>query len=96
MKSLRADLASAARDARTDARDTGRTIRTESSGARSESRSNLQDAEALLQGFRAQIRSDLRDWIVQGDLGAPTIAVLKTGLEDVRTAVKASLRDLAS
>lgn len=96
MKSLRADLAAAARDARDDAHEAGRTIRTDTTGARGESRSNLQDAELLLQTFRQQIRSDLRDWIVQGELAAPTIAVLKTGLEDVRTAVKASLHGMVS
>jgi DNA-binding PadR family transcriptional regulator len=96
MKSLRADLAAAARDARTDAHGSGRTIRTDTAGSRGESRVHLQDAEVLLQTFRQQIRSDLRDWIVQGELAAPTIAVLKTGLEDVRAAVKASLRDTAS
>jgi DNA-binding PadR family transcriptional regulator len=96
MKSLRADLAAAARDARADAHETGRTIRTDTAGSRGESRVHLQDAEVLLQTFRQQIRSDLRDWIVQGELAAPTIAVLKTGLEDVRTAVMASLRGTAS
>jgi DNA-binding PadR family transcriptional regulator len=91
MKSLRADLAAAARDARADAEESVSTFRSDSYSSRSTSRSNLQDAEVLLQTFRQQIRSELRDWIVTGELAASTINVLKTGLEDVRTAVKASL-----
>ncbi|HEX4444944.1 MAG TPA: PadR family transcriptional regulator [Galbitalea sp.] len=91
MKSLRADLAAAARDARTEAHDTTRTVRTDYSTSRGESRSNLQDAEVALQTFRQQMRSELRDWMTKAELTAATITVLKTGLEDVVTAVKASL-----
>ena len=91
MKSLRADLAAAARDARTEAHDTTRTVRTDYSSSRGESRSNLQDAEVALQTFRQQVRSELRDWMTKGELTAGTITVLKTGLEDVVAAVKASL-----
>src|ERR1700743_2141532 len=90
MKSLRADLAAAARDARTEAHDTTRTVRTDYSTSRGESRSNLQDAEVALQTFRQQVRSELRDWMTKGELTAGTITVLKTGLEDVVAAVKAS------
>jgi DNA-binding PadR family transcriptional regulator len=96
MKSLRADLAAAARDARADADESASTFRFDSTSSRSTSRSNLQDAEVLLQTFRQQIRSDLRDWIVTGELAASTIDVLKTGLEDVRVAVKASLGNTGS
>ena len=91
MKSLRADLAAAARDARTEAHDTTRTVRTDYSSSRGESRSNLQDAEVALQTFRQQVRSELRDWMTKGELTTGTITVLKTGLEDVVAAVKASL-----
>jgi DNA-binding PadR family transcriptional regulator len=96
MKSLRADLAAAARDARADAHDTGRTIRTDYNTVHGASRANLQDAEFALQSFRQQIRSELRDWMTTSELTTSTIAVLKTGLEDVRTAVKASLRGTGS
>ena len=87
MKSLRADLAAAARDARTDAHESGRTIRVDDSSSRGESRSNLQDAEVLLQTFRQQIRSDLRDWIVtRRARPRPRSRCSKCGLEDVRDA----------
>jgi DNA-binding PadR family transcriptional regulator len=91
MKSLRADLAAAARDARTEARDTGRTVYTDYTSSRGESRSNLQEAEVALQTFRQQVRSELRDWMTRAELTSDTVTVLKTGLEDVVAAVKASL-----
>jgi DNA-binding PadR family transcriptional regulator len=97
MKSLRADLAAAARDARTEARtdaqETGRTARSDANSVRNESRANLQDAEFALQTFRHQVRSELREWMMKGELTAPTIAVLKAGLADVASAVKASLSE---
>lgn len=92
MKSLRADLAAAARDARADSREAGHTIRVETGGARSQSRSNLQDAEILISDFRHQLRSELREWMSHGDLAAETIAVLRTELEGVRRSVTESLR----
>jgi DNA-binding PadR family transcriptional regulator len=92
MKSLRADLAAAAQDARQDSRASGRTIRGDNSGPRVQSRSNLQDAEILIADFRHQVRSELREWMAQGDLAAETISVLKTELEGVRKAITASLR----
>jgi DNA-binding PadR family transcriptional regulator len=91
MKSLRADLAAAARDARTETFDAPRTARTDSSSSRSASRENLQEAEYLLQNFRSEVRSELRDWMNRGELSAPTVAALKSGLDDVRTAIKATL-----
>ncbi len=92
MKSLRADLAAAARDARQDARDSARTVRADTTGPRSESSGNLQEAEILLQTFRHQIRSELRERLGSGELAAETIAVLRSGLEDVRAAIAESLR----
>ena len=94
MKSLRADLAAAARDARREARDTQWTVHVETTNpSRSASRSNLQDAEFALQNFRQEIRSELRDWISHAELTEATISTLKSGLDQVRDAVKASLRD---
>jgi hypothetical protein len=92
MKSLRADLAAAAREARTDSRETGRTLRSDSDGPRIQNRSNLQDAEILISEFRHQLRSELREWMSHGDLTAETISVLRTELERVRKAVTSSLR----
>jgi DNA-binding PadR family transcriptional regulator len=91
MKSLRADLAAAARDARADAHESARTVRTDFGSARGESRSNLQEAEYALQTFRHELRSELRNWMTQGELTTATVTVLKTGLHDVAVAVKTSL-----
>ena len=92
MRSLRADLAAAARDARDDSRASGRTVRNDASAPRTQSRSNLQDAEILISEFRHQLRSELREWVSRGDLAAETITTLKNGLADVRDAVADSLR----
>jgi DNA-binding PadR family transcriptional regulator len=92
MKSLRADLAAAARDARDESRASGRTSRNEQPAPRTQSRGNLQDAEILLQTFRHQLRSELRDWMSTDELGDETIDILRSGLEGVRRAVVDSLR----
>jgi DNA-binding PadR family transcriptional regulator len=93
MKSLRADLAAAARDARADTQATQRTTRTDAHSTKTASRENLQEAEYLLQNFRSEIRTELREWMNRGDLSSSTIGVLKAGLEEVRTAIAASLRN---
>jgi DNA-binding PadR family transcriptional regulator len=92
MKSLRADLAAAAREARTEASESTYSVRSDSSSAKAAGRENLQEAEYLLQNFRSEIRSELRDWMARGELSASTIATLKSGLDEIRIAVKASLR----
>lgn len=91
MKTLRADLASAARDARQDAQSSGRSSSADQTSVRVESRGQLQEAEVLLATFRQQIRADLRRQVAKGDLAAETVAVLKLGLEGIRTAVLESL-----
>jgi hypothetical protein len=58
---------------------------------RVESRSQLQEAEVILQTFRHQIRADLRKQVMKGDLAAESISVLRLGLEGVRAAVQESL-----
>lgn len=87
MKSLRADLASAARGARdeTPSQDT-------SKGARVDSRLRLQDAELELAEFRQQIRADLRDTVARGDLSSGTVSLLATRLREVRAEIRESLR----
>jgi DNA-binding PadR family transcriptional regulator len=91
MKSLRADLAAAARDARADSANTPPAPRTDPSSTRSASRENLQEAEYLLQTFRAEIRSELRDWMNRSELSSATVDALKSGLDDVRSAIRATL-----
>lgn len=91
MKTLRADLAFAAREARQDARDAGRSSRSDQTSSRVENRNLLQEAEVLLTTFRHQLRSDLRAQVARAGLPAETIAVLRSGLDEVRAAVVASI-----
>lgn len=92
MRTLRADLAAAAREARTEARETARTIRVEATSGHVNSRMHLQQAEALLTTFRADLRSDLRTQVTRGDLASETVDALRDGLAAVRDAVRATLR----
>ena len=89
MKSLRADLASAAREARNDA---NRTVVNSVKVVGLDSRAYLQEAEILLSDFRHQLRTDLRERVQHDRLTAETVSLLKQQLKDVREAVRASLR----
>ena len=89
MKSLRADLASAAREARNDAT---RTVVNSVKVVGLDSRAYLQEAEILLSEFRHQVRTDLRERVQHDKLTADTVKLLKQQLKDVREAVRASLR----
>jgi DNA-binding PadR family transcriptional regulator len=93
MKSLRADLAAAALDARAEARQSGRSARSDPGSARMDSRVNLQQADILLTNFRHQVRSELRSRVVTGDLASETVELLRSGLEELRVAVAASIRN---
>ena len=87
MKTLRADLASAARDARQDARQSGRSTKAEPESVVIGSR--LREAEAVVNEFRHQLRADLRVMAAQGGLGEGTVTLLQARLEEVRKAVRA-------
>ena len=89
MKSLRADLASAAREARNDG---NRTVINAVKTAGVSSRVQLQEAEILLSEFRHQLRTDLRERVQSGQLSADTVSLLKKELKGVRETVLASLR----
>ena len=89
MKSLRADLASAAREARNDA---NRTVVNSVKVVGHDSRAYLQEAEILLSEFRHQMRTDLRERVQHDKLTADTLKLLRQQLKDVREAVNASLR----
>jgi len=89
MKTLRADLASAARDARTESRQSAHTVKV-SQGV--DSRMQLQEAEAVLQTFRHQLRSDLRGAVAGDRLTATTVDVLRARLDAVRAEVLATLK----
>ncbi|MEO7146856.1 MAG: PadR family transcriptional regulator [Terrimesophilobacter sp.] len=81
MKSLRADLAAAAREARTEARHAGTTIRNDVRETRS---GHLRDAELAVNEFRHQLRADLRSRSARGELSAENVATLKAQLDAVR------------
>jgi DNA-binding PadR family transcriptional regulator len=90
MRTLRADLAAAARDARTEARSTGGTEQIQD--PRTESRILLHEAESTLPKFRAELRADLRAEVAEGRLPAEAVALIRTRLQDVRREVGANRR----
>ena len=93
MRTLRADLAAAARDARADAREAGRTIRVDSAGPGAGSRAQLAQVEASLNEFRTTLRSELRVQVSRGtELSEETVTILRSGLENLRASVIASLK----
>ena len=98
MKTLRADLAAAARDARTDARDAGRTERAEtrhtewSDDPRVQARMALRDAEAAINDFRQQVRSDLRSRVAQASLDTEIVGLITQGLTTLRREITEALR----
>jgi len=98
MKTLRADLAAAARDARTDAHDASRGERTEthttgwSDDPRVEARMALRDAEAAINDFRQQLRSDLRAQVAEGRLDREVVELITTGLTALRREITEALR----
>ncbi|MBN9239471.1 MAG: PadR family transcriptional regulator [Micrococcales bacterium 70-64] len=86
MRTLKAELAAAAREARSEAREAGRTVRADASEARS--RSQLQRAEAAINDFRSELRSELRMTVAQG--GTVTdemVDVLTSGLAALKKSV---------
>ncbi len=86
MRTLKAELAAAAREARTEARDAGRTVRADS--ANQGSRNQLQRAEAAINDFRSEMRSELRMTVAKGGaLTDETVAALTAGLEALKRSV---------
>jgi DNA-binding PadR family transcriptional regulator len=86
MKSLRADLASAARQA---VPDMGKTI-PEPKPA-SESTRSLREADMVLNEFRQQLRADLRKQAYRAQLPDNTVPELRRQLDAVRASILASL-----
>jgi len=93
MRTLRAELASAAREAkrsgsrvdpRQEARDTGRDARAAGAAA-------VREAEAALNEFRQQLRTDLRYQAARGALPADVVPLLTRELDRVRRAVSEAL-----
>jgi len=89
MRTLRADLASAARDARTEARGAGRSIKPDpAQQGNSGSRGQLAQAEAVINQFRADLRSELRVSVARGtELTHETVDALRTGLDELKKVV---------
>jgi DNA-binding PadR family transcriptional regulator len=85
MRSLRADLASAAREAQSE----GQRATREAKGSRSSSRELLQDAELAIAEFRQQLRQDLRE---AEALDFETVKKLKARLKEVRSEVRDQLK----
>ncbi|MFF1632772.1 PadR family transcriptional regulator [Leifsonia sp. NPDC058248] len=85
MKSLRADLASAARDAKRAAPRVD--VDQESRDSRQAANATTREAEAVLNEFRQQMRTDLRSQAARGTLPADVIPQLKLELARVRTSI---------
>jgi DNA-binding PadR family transcriptional regulator len=86
MKSLRADLASAAREARSATNFTT-TSHTDASPAHEDrlvTRMELRDADIALAQFRQQVRTDLRSRAARGNIAEGTAARLTEGLAALR------------
>jgi DNA-binding PadR family transcriptional regulator len=97
MRTLKADLAAAARDARAGtepprAAGGGSAAAEAASDARVTSRVLLHEAEAALTSFRAEVRSELRSQVAAARLHADAVELLTTRLDEVRREVTAALR----
>lgn len=89
MKSLRADLASAANDERAAAQNRPRGA---SDDTRATSREELHRADAVVNAFRARIRTDLRTQVAKGGaLPAAVVTDLENALDAAARAVTSAL-----
>lgn len=92
MSSLRAELAAAAREARDEAKATGRRVDEAVTVTRVEARERLHRAESALTGFRLDVRAELRAAASADQLSEEVVALLEQRLGDVRDEVRAALR----
>lgn len=92
MRTLRADLASAAREARDEGTGEAHTVNVDLGSQRARNRVQLQQAEIAITEFRNQVRADLRDQLGTGEITESTAALLKSQLGAVRQALIASFR----
>lgn len=92
MKSLRADLAAAANDERTSAKNRPRSTTSPMSDQRVTSREQLHRADASLNAFRARARTDLRTHVARGGV-LPTSVVddLEASLDAAARAITQAL-----
>lgn len=90
MRSLRADLATAAQDEKRAAKERARSEGM--SDERVSSREQLQRADAAINAFRAQVRSDLRTHVARGGALAESIVTdLERAMDDAARAVTRAL-----
>ena len=82
MRSLRADLASAARDAKRSKRPVDYQY-----DARQTANAAAREAEAILNEFRQQLRTDLRSQAARGGLPESVIPQLRLELARVRASI---------
>jgi hypothetical protein len=98
MRTLKADLASAARDARTppphaDSPAGTSGVRSDAEGdSRGTSRARLHEADAALTSFRAELRSELRTQYAAGRLAEDAVVLLISRLDEVRREITSALR----
>ncbi|HUG49635.1 MAG TPA: PadR family transcriptional regulator, partial [Terrimesophilobacter sp.] len=89
MRSLRADLAASAREARRETYQGGRSEYTAHTDTEREvSNEQLRAAELVLNEFRHQVRTDLRTLAARGQVSQETVAELKEQLAAVRTGLR--------
>lgn len=89
MRTLRADLAAAARDIGADPAPPREPTRDE----RGASRIRLQDAELALSSLRSELRAELRGALADGRSIDAAVELLESGADDLRRRVTALLRD---
>jgi DNA-binding PadR family transcriptional regulator len=92
MRTLRADLAASAREARAEATTTEHQARVVVEDARAESRARLHEAEAAITEFRGDVREELRAASADGTLDAETLRILTDGLDGIRRRLVEKLR----
>lgn len=89
MRSLKADLASAARQAKQGA-SSAPFVSTEGPDPRTTSRIALHDADVVISTFRQQLRADLRTQVLAGALTDATVRQLRDDLDRVRDGIRAT------
>jgi DNA-binding PadR family transcriptional regulator len=89
MRTLRAELASAAREAKRDATrvDPRRDARDAGRDARAAANAAAREAEVAINDFRQQLRTDLRSQAARGALPADVVPLLKEELTRVRRTI---------
>ncbi|GAA1441130.1 PadR family transcriptional regulator [Leifsonia poae] len=96
MRSLKADLASAAREARRGggvSGDAHQEFRQEFRDTRQAATASMREAEAVLNDFRQQLRTDIRSQAARGSLPADVVPQLKFELARVRTSILEALNN---